>query len=394
MRRRAWTSALTALTLVGGGAACGRLGFADSTDGTPDVTDDGPPGPDASPLPDAAPTPDATPPGPMTVTNTGASGPGSLSAAIAYLNSNCGALGPGAAIDFRIPLDDPGHITLDGGNRVWRIAELTETVPACPGAVIDGTTQTAFGGDTNPAQVGGMAVGAAGVPLPLIDGPEIELRGIGLTLGADGMTVRGLALGSLGSNSDDLTIEGCWFGSEPQVPFALPAELRAGTNTLLYLADVGGTQGHTISRNVFVWSIGMTNQYNGLAVGSSGPSVIRDNYMIGSGGGSVWDELHLNPALELSVTHNYIAGTSWSSTSSGSTAPAPVPSPRTPSWVPWRRCATRAGPRRWRAATSSSSGPGFGQIIVTVAGSFGEVAAGPTHATMLIWPGRPRGVSA
>jgi hypothetical protein len=311
MRRRAWTSALTALTLVGGGAACGRLGFADSTDGTPDVTDDGPPGPDASPLPDAAPTPDATPPGPMTVTNTGASGPGSLSAAIAYLNSNCGALGPGAAIDFRIPLDDPGHITLDGGNRVWRIAELTETVPACPGAVIDGTTQTAFGGDTNPAQVGGMAVGAAGVPLPLIDGPEIELRGIGLTLGADGMTVRGLALGSLGSNSDDLTIEGCWFGSEPQVPFALPAELRAGTNTLLYLADVGGTQGHTISRNVFVWSIGMTNQYNGLAVGSSGPSVIRDNYMIGSGGGSVWDELHLNPALELSVTHNYIAGTSW-----------------------------------------------------------------------------------
>jgi hypothetical protein len=118
-------------------------------------------------------------------------------------------------------------------------------VPACPGAVIDGTTQTAFGGDTNPAQVGGMAVGAAGVPLPLIDGPEIELRGIGLTLGADGMTVRGLALGSLGSNSDDLTIEGCWFGSEPQVPFALPAELRAGTNTLLYLADVGGTQGHT-----------------------------------------------------------------------------------------------------------------------------------------------------
>ena len=56
--------------------------------------------------------PDAARPGPLTVTKTASAGPGSLDAAIAYLNANCGALGPGAMIDFRIPLDDPGRVSL------------------------------------------------------------------------------------------------------------------------------------------------------------------------------------------------------------------------------------------------------------------------------------------
>lgn len=296
-------------------AACGRFGFAPGDEpGDGDGVGDEPlPVDAAGAASDApAPAPDAAPPGPMTVTTTSAAGPGSFAAALDYLNANCAVLGPEARrVTFAIPLDDPGLVTL-GAVRVWRIGASATTSIACADAVIDGATQTAFGGDTNPLEIGGMPVGAGGMPLAPIAAPEIELRGIGLTLDADRVVLRGLTLQSVGSNFDGLTVEGCWLGSEPDQLAPLPLDLRSSTNTLLYFADGGdGTSGHMITGNVFVWSPGQSPTYNGLTLGSSGASTIAHNYMVGTGGGGLWDELHLNPAVDVAVQHNYIGGDTW-----------------------------------------------------------------------------------
>ncbi len=90
----------------------------------------------------------------FTVSNTNDSGAGSLRTAIQSANT-----APGAphTIVFNIPNTDPGYSSTRG---VWRIAPATP-LPYITGSniSIDGTTQTTFGGNTNP------------------NGPEIELDG-------------------------------------------------------------------------------------------------------------------------------------------------------------------------------------------------------------------------
>ena len=90
------------------------------------------------------------------VTNTGNSGAGSLHQAILDANANAGA----DAIVFQVSSSDPGFVDVDshlpGGDADpdSYVIRLTTRLPAFTdtsgGTSIDGRTQTAFGGDTNP----------------------------------------------------------------------------------------------------------------------------------------------------------------------------------------------------------------------------------------------------
>jgi parallel beta-helix repeat protein len=112
------------------------------------------------------------------VSNTGDAGPGSLRAAIDYVNDTCPRDQVGCRIAFRIETPVP--------ERGWYTILPNSPLPAitAPDFEIDGATQTRFGGDTNPL------------------GPEIALDGSalgsghGLQLAGDGPAiVRNLAIG-------------------------------------------------------------------------------------------------------------------------------------------------------------------------------------------------------
>lgn len=108
-----------------------------------------------------------------------------------------------------------------------RVIALTTNLPALSRPVrIDGETQTTAQGDDNPVMLGtGGTVGATGVALGQVAGPEIEIRGTsliapGLALAASSITIRNLAIWGFAAadidirqNSNNETIENCVIGT-------------------------------------------------------------------------------------------------------------------------------------------------------------------------------------
>lgn len=141
----------------------------------------------------------------FTVTSTADSGAGSLRQAIIDANAAAGA----DTIAFNIPVG-----SLTGGVGV---ITLTSALPTITEALtIDGTTQTAFGGNTNNVTLGtgGTAgTGSDGVPnsgdecaLPQLNGPEIQIVGPGtnnsaIVISASNTMIRGLAMLGNGSTA-------------------------------------------------------------------------------------------------------------------------------------------------------------------------------------------------
>lgn len=107
----------------------------------------------------------------LTVTNTADSGPGSLRQAITDANANWSI----DRIEFNIPTSDAGYNASTG---VFTITITSTELPAIGNRVltIDGSTQTAFTGNTNTTMFGiGGTVGTDAVALAQVDGPEIEI---------------------------------------------------------------------------------------------------------------------------------------------------------------------------------------------------------------------------
>jgi hypothetical protein len=247
---------------------------------------------------------------PLVVINTMRSGVGSLSAAIDSANARCMS-NPAPAITFNIPRTDPGFLTRNGRSW-WRIAGSASTTLTCAGTIVDGITQTLRQGNTNTAVFGQRAVGMAAAALPTIEGPEIELRAVDLSANAASVQIRGVGVRTIAvNNAANVQIDQCLFDTEMDSLAPLPMAERPTNNSLIAAQFSPNLQ---ITRNVFVWQIGMTNTSNGLhIISNSSDPLIRDNYMTGSGGGAGpgWDEIHLNPALRATVSHNYLGGTNW-----------------------------------------------------------------------------------
>lgn len=130
---------------------------------------------------------DDAPVSPLVVTNTHDSGPGSLRSAITYANTNAGP----DTITFNIPATDPNYVDADaalpGGDPdpdVFVIRPLTQ-LPALNdptgGTTIDGRSQAAFSGDTNPF---GLEI--------VLDGSAVGGTAHGLTLLSNGNQVLGI----------------------------------------------------------------------------------------------------------------------------------------------------------------------------------------------------------
>ena len=138
------------------------------------------------------------------VTNTNDSGPGSLRWAIEQANANAGP----DSIVFNIPTTDPGY---DSGTGVWTI-QPDSALPALTddNTIIDGTTQTANQGDTNP------------------NGPEIEIDGTnageasGFTIYAANNIIKGLVINRFtqfgiiitGSSANGNVVSGNYIGTD------------------------------------------------------------------------------------------------------------------------------------------------------------------------------------
>ena len=205
------------------------------------------------------------------VTNTQDSGPGSLRAAI-YKAFDTVTDTPAATptITFQIPNTDPGF---SGG--VFTIKPSDRMTAPGNSTTIDATTQTTFGGDTNPS------------------GPEVVLNGVlqndpstfglGFRLSGANVTIKGFVINGfstqgiliIGAGATGNTVSGCYIGTNAAGTAAVAnafagIEIKDGaTNNV-----IGGTT--TAERNVISGNTAQGAFIRGT--GTTGNSV-RGNYL-------------------------------------------------------------------------------------------------------------------
>jgi hypothetical protein len=155
--------------------------------------------------------------------------------------------------------------------------------------VLDGASQTANVGDTNPGTLGtGGTVGAEGVMLSTVARPEIEIVGVstisyGLSVSGASSTISGIAIHGFGStistgdiriNASSVTVSGCVIGSSA-TEFAQPPAATGGS-----AVPVASGSSAIISGNL----IGFAG-YNGIYMASTASTgwSIQANEIRGNG---------------------------------------------------------------------------------------------------------------
>ena len=265
----------------------------------------------------------------FTVTNTNDSGPGSLRQALLDAQNCAGAP---HTIAFDVPA---GSLT----NGVAVIAPATGLPPlTCAGTTIDGTTQTANGGNTNDVTLGtGGTVGTGpdGVTgtgdepaLGQLNGPEVEIDGSALTgailtIQAAGVTVKGLSLhgggdfSGVGTGSGNIDIQsGAGTVIEDNVigatatSYTNPGGVAQTQNNLIRMT--GGSD-ISVQNNL----LGFTRWRSILMFAPAADVTIKSNEFMGSFDGIDFSSPGFGPLGTITVT-----GTSFttsSTTGSGST---------------------------------------------------------------------------
>lgn len=263
------------------------------------------------PPPDAAMVlPDAAMPmgpGDLWVTNTLGAGAGSLEAAIATANT-CAS--PPYTIRFAIPRGDSGRVT-SGTNAFWRITTLSTTAITCAGTMIDGTTQTSIVGDDNAFRLD-LVAGLASTALPRIEGPEIDLRRISLSVSATDVTVRGLAMQSFTAGAARVRVEQCFLGSEPDAATPQLAADRRGDAGWAFYAE--NCPDCSVASSVIAGANDITGASYNLFSFRTGSlrATVRDSYFVGGiATGTSWDVLYLVDAEDHRVLRNVFEVTGY-----------------------------------------------------------------------------------
>ena len=207
------------------------------------------------------------------VTNTNDSGSGSLRATLYYAFDKSTDDPPvPTTVVFNIPTSDPGF-----ANNVFTIKPTYMLVAPGAGTTVDGSTQTAFTGNTNPS---GPEVVLDGSQVP---GEELFLFAPGLYLREANCTVKNLVINNfnqqgiliVGTSATGNVVTGCYLGTDPTGTSAVP-------NFFPGVEIVEGASGNTIggttaaTRNII-----SGNAFIGLSIHDTGSNnnVVRGNYI-------------------------------------------------------------------------------------------------------------------
>ena len=205
------------------------------------------------------------------VTNTNDSGSGSLRAALYYAFDKSTDIPPvPTTVVFNIPTSDPGF-----ANNVFTIKPTYLLVAPGAGTTIDGSTQTAFTGNTNPSG-----------PEVVLDGSQITVQNLfapGLYLIETNCTVKNLVINNFnqqgilidGTGATGNVVSGCYLGTDPTGTSAVPntfpgVEIAEGANG----NTIGGTT--AAARNII-----SGNAFIGLSIHDSGTNnnLVRANFI-------------------------------------------------------------------------------------------------------------------
>jgi Astacin (Peptidase family M12A) len=205
------------------------------------------------------------------VTNTNDSGSGSLRAALYYAFDKSTDIPPvPTTVVFHIPTSDPGF-----ASNVFTIKPTYLMVAPGAGTTIDGSTQTAFTGNTNPSG-----------PEVVLDGSQIAVQNLfaaGLDLREANCKVKNLVIGSFntqgvlieGTGATGNILSGCYIGTDATGTNAMP-------NTFPGVEIVGGANGNIIGgTTVAARNIISGNAHIGVSIHDSGTTtnVVEGNYI-------------------------------------------------------------------------------------------------------------------
>jgi uncharacterized repeat protein (TIGR01451 family) len=275
-----------------------------------------------------------------TIVNTNSSGQGSFAQFITNANalggvSSLAQVGQTAGTQTSIFMIGNGsaHNGLRAGSSLLTSGVATFSVTgALPtvsnaGTVIDGTTQTANDGNTNSGTWGtGGTVGTTATALATINRPTVQLVGTssvakGLTISANNVTVRGLAISGFGTGggttSGDIAVSGSVSGT-------LIANNVIGTSATAFSSGngaggngivVSSTGGGTIQNN-------MVGYLSGAPISTTGSSgwTIAGNEIRSAQGSASYAGISLNSTTASTVSGNLIAGNPASGISTSGTA--------------------------------------------------------------------------
>jgi hypothetical protein len=239
------------------------------------------------------------------VTNTKESGPGTLRTALYFAFDKSTDTPPmPTTVAFQIPISDPGF-----ANNVFTIQPTYLLVAPGAGTTIDGSTQTAFTGDTNPSGPEVVINGAQSNSLGVFT-PGFDLRETGCTIKSlviNGFNENGVLLEGTGATGN--IVSGCYVGTNE-------TGTTANANSFPGIEIISGANGNIIggttaeARNVI-----SGNAQIGVSIHDAGSdsNIIEGNFLgTNAAGTAALPNAAQGVAVFLGAKSNRVGGTTAS----------------------------------------------------------------------------------